>query len=145
MVTPYITSTDAIVCLLWVTIMNCELSENLRIICVNLPTLASSSGASTSSSIQNGAGLIRYMANRNAVDVSVFSPPDNCVSVLGFLPLGCAYISMLLSARFSGSVRRRSQLSSAVNSALNTCTKFSRTILNVSLNFDWQYFPLPLS
>ncbi len=52
--------------------------------------LASSSGASTSSSKQNGAGLSWNIENTNAVAVNAFSPPDNKWMVAFFLPGGCA-------------------------------------------------------
>jgi hypothetical protein len=48
--------------------------------------LASSSGASTSSSRQNGAGLSWKIANTSAIAVSAFSPPDSRWMVLFFLP-----------------------------------------------------------
>ena len=43
----------------------------------NTSTLASSSAASTSSSIQNGTGLTLSIANNNDIAVNVFSPPLN--------------------------------------------------------------------
>ena len=57
--------------------INWELEENLLIILLNLSMLLSSSGASTSSKTQNGAGFNNYIANRREVAVNVFSPPDN--------------------------------------------------------------------
>src|SRR5471030_1826471 len=56
----------------------------------NRSVLASSSGASTSSSRQNGAGLSRNIENTSAVAVSAFSPPDNRWMVAFFLPGGWA-------------------------------------------------------
>ena len=52
--------------------------------------LLSSSGASTSSIKQNGAGLSLNIANTSAIAVSAFSPPDNKAIVVFFLPGGCA-------------------------------------------------------
>ena len=97
--------------------MNWLFSLNFFIIWVNLPTLASSSGASTSSNIQNGAGLIKYMANNKAVAVNVFSPPLNWPIDEGRLPFGFATISIAVSARFSGSTITISAVSSSVNNA----------------------------
>ena len=87
---------------------------------MNLPTLASSNGASTSSKIQNGAGLIKYIANNIAVAVKVRSPPLNCVIEDGRLPLGLATISTAVSARLVGSTKIKSQESSSVNNALKS-------------------------
>ena len=49
-------------------------------------TLWSSSGASTSSSTQIGAGLVRNTAKISASAVSACSPPESSDSVAGFLP-----------------------------------------------------------
>ena len=54
---------------------------------------ASSRGASTSSSRQNGLGLMRNMANIRAVAVSAFSPPERSVMFWSLLPGGWAAIS----------------------------------------------------
>ena len=48
--------------------------------------LASSSGASTSSSRQNGAGLSWNIENTSAIAVSAFSPPESRWMVVFFLP-----------------------------------------------------------
>ena len=56
MVTPYITGAMLIVFLLWVMMMNCVCTLISRTSSVKRPTLASSSGASTSSRMQNGLG-----------------------------------------------------------------------------------------
>src|SRR5438874_163438 len=61
-----------------------------RTISQNRQTLCSSSGASTSSSRQKGAGLRSKMANTRATAVSAFSPPDSRWMVLFFLPGGRA-------------------------------------------------------
>ena len=55
--------------------------------------MASSSGASTSSSTQIGDGLVRNTAKISAIAVSAFSPPDSSVSACGRLPGGQAKIS----------------------------------------------------
>ena len=56
----------------------------------NRSTLASSSGASTSSSTQIGAGLQRNTAKISDSAVSACSPPDSSDSVASFLPGGLA-------------------------------------------------------
>ena len=56
-------------------------------------TLASSSGASTSSSTQIGAGFARNTAKISASAVRVCSPPDRSDSVDSFLPGGWHMIS----------------------------------------------------
>jgi len=55
---------------------------------LNLSILASSSGASTSSKIQKGAGFKRYIENNNAVAVNVFLPPLNWLIPNGRFPFG---------------------------------------------------------
>ena len=79
----------------------------------NRNVLASSSGASTSSSMQKGEGLYKYMANNKAMAVSAFSPDDSCVMEIGFLPRGCAKMSMSDSKGFCGLISFKSQLSPA--------------------------------
>ena len=99
MVTPYSRSAISIVRLLCVIRMNCERSVISRTIWLKRPTLASSSGASTSSSMQNGDGLTRKMANSSDTAVSAFSPPDSSSMFwLTFLPGGLAMISMPVSS-----------------------------------------------
>ena len=56
--------------------MNCTWLLISLTISQNLPTFASSSGASTSSKIQKGAGLSVKRENKIATAVSAFSPPD---------------------------------------------------------------------
>src|SRR5471030_2902799 len=67
-------------------------------------TLWSSSGASTSSSTQIGAGLVRNTAKISAKAVSACSPPDKSDSVAGFLPGGLAMISRPASSGSSLSI-----------------------------------------
>ena len=57
MVTPARYSAISMVALLWVMKTNCTRDDISRTKAPNRPTLASSSGASTSSNKQNGAGL----------------------------------------------------------------------------------------
>src|SRR3546814_17460843 len=77
MVTPESCCAASIVALLWVTNRNGTCSLISDTIAVKRPTLASSSGASTSSSRQNGAGWSRKIANTSATAVSAFRPPDS--------------------------------------------------------------------
>ena len=65
--------------------------------------LESSSGASTSSSRQNGAGLSWNIANTSEIAVSAFSPPDSRWMLLFFLPGGCA-ITCTPASRISSPV-----------------------------------------
>ena len=69
-----------------------------RSISTNRPMLASSSGASISSSRQNGLGLYLNRPNISAMAVSAFSPPDSSCTLCSRLPGGCAMISMPLSS-----------------------------------------------
>ncbi len=56
----------------------------------NRSVLLSSSGASTSSSRQKGAGLSWKKENTSAIAVSAFSPPDSRWMDAFFLPGGWA-------------------------------------------------------
>ena len=67
---------------------------------VNLLTFISSRGASISSKIQKGLGLYWYIAKRSAIAVKDFSPADNILNELFFLPGGCAKIFI---SEFNGS------------------------------------------
>ncbi len=51
---------------------------------VKRPMFASSSGASTTSSRQNGVGLIRKIEMIKATAVSAFSPPDSSITLACF-------------------------------------------------------------
>jgi hypothetical protein len=93
MVTPNNESATAIVCLLWVMTMNCASSESSRKTPVNRPMFSSSSGASISSRMQNGVGLIKKLAKSRAIAVKVFSPPESMVIPFKRLPGGCTTIS----------------------------------------------------
>src|SRR5690606_26448545 len=76
-VTPLSWCIASIVVLLCVMITNCTRSDISFTMSLKRPTLASSSGASTSSSRQNGAGLSSKIENTSATAVNAFSPPDN--------------------------------------------------------------------
>ena len=65
------------VILLWVMNMNCTRSDMDLTMEQKRPTLASSNGASTSSSRQNGAGFSSNMENTSATAVRAFSPPES--------------------------------------------------------------------
>ena len=60
-----------------------------RSISTNRPMFASSSGASISSSRQNGLGLYLNRPNISAIAVSAFSPPDSSCTLCRRLPGGC--------------------------------------------------------
>ena len=83
---------------------------------------ASSSGASISSSRQNGLGRYLKMANISAIAVSAFSPPDSSCTLCSRLPGGCAMMSMPLS---SGSLSSSSVRPARPppNSVVNVCSK----------------------
>ena len=68
---------SSIVVLLCVMKMNCTRLDISLTVSQKRPTLLSSSGASTSSSRQNGAGLSSKIENTSATAVSAFSPPDS--------------------------------------------------------------------
>ena len=65
------------------------------------PTLFSSSGASTSSSRQNGAGFSSKIENTSATAVSAFSPPESMLIELFRLPGGRAMIATPASSTSS--------------------------------------------
>src|SRR5579883_1757849 len=75
-------------------------------ISVKRPMLASSSGASTSSRMQNGLGAYWKIPTSRARAVSAFSPPESSNTFCSFFPGGEATTSIPLSALFSSSVRR---------------------------------------
>ena len=82
--------------------------------------LASSSGASISSSTQNGLGLYLKMPNISAIAVSAFSPPESSCTLCSRLPGGCAMTSMPLSSGFVSSMSA-SPARPPPNSVLNVC------------------------
>ena len=68
--------------------------------------MASSRGASTSSSTQKGDGLTRKMANSSDTAVMAFSPPESSsMFCMTFLPGGLAMMSTPVSSRSFSSVR----------------------------------------
>src|SRR5690606_398061 len=122
------------------TMINCDCSENSRMMLLNLSILVSSKGASTSSKIQNGAGFNKYKENNRAVDVNVFSPPESWLIDKGRFPLGRATISISDSKGLFGSLNTISQESSSLNRERNTLMKFSRTVVKAYMNLsfaDW--------
>ena len=73
----------------------------------NRSLLASSSGASTSSNKQNGAGLILNIEKTKAIPVPAFSPPDNRFRFFTSFPGGFAIIfTPVLSKSLSVSSRK---------------------------------------
>ena len=97
MVTPYRTSAISMVRLLCVMTMNCVFSANSFTMRINRPTLASSSGASTSSKRQKGLGFTIKKAKSTAIAVSAFSPPESNAIFCSFLPGGWTKISIPVS------------------------------------------------
>ncbi len=90
-------------------------------------TLASSSGASTSSSTQMGAGRERNTAKISAAAVRACSPPDMSASVPSFLPGGWAKISRP-AFRGSSASTRRSSAWPPRKRAVNRALKCSLTV-----------------
>src|SRR5690606_10621563 len=76
-VTPLSWCIVSIVVLLCVISTNCTWSDISFTMSLNRPTFASSKGASTSSSRQNGAGLSSKIEKTSATAVNAFSPPDS--------------------------------------------------------------------
>ena len=91
---------------------------------INLIVFRSSSGASTSSNIQKGAGFNSNKAKTNASAVNAFSPPDNCDIVAFFFPGGLA-INTTPALSGSGSVN--------VNSAKPPPNNLGNTSLTLAL------------
>ena len=107
MVTPYMTSACSMVRLEWVMTTNCVVSAISAMRRAKRPTLVSSSGASTSSSTQKGAGWNWKMPTSSESAVRAFSPPESSRTFCSFLPGGEAMMSMPLwsEACRSGSTR----------------------------------------
>src|SRR5256885_268641 len=82
----------------WVT------SAIVRTMAQKRSVFGSSSGASTSSSMQNGAGLSSNKAKTSAIAVIAFSPPDSRWIVVLRLPGGCA-MTCTPASRISSPVR----------------------------------------
>src|SRR5438128_2707213 len=100
-VTPCRCAASSIVILLCVMIMNCTFCAISRTTSQKRPTLASSSGASTSSIRQNGAGFSWNSASSSATAVIAFSPPDSRWIVLLRLPGGRAITATPVLSRSS--------------------------------------------
>jgi len=98
------------VVLLCVIRMNCENADISRTRSLNLPILASSSGASTSSRRQKGDGFIKKIEKIRATAVRAFSPPDNSETFCCFFPGGWTIISSPVSRRSSSLVSFSSAL-----------------------------------
>src|SRR6185503_11648131 len=90
MVTPISWVAISMVILLWLMNRNCVCADILRTRSQKRVVLLSSSGASTSSSRQNGAGLSWNSENTSAIAVSAFSPPESRWMLVLRLPGGCA-------------------------------------------------------
>jgi hypothetical protein len=72
------------------------------------------------------------MANRSAIAVSVFSPPESRSIDVGRFPLGFAMISIFASSGSTPSSILRSHSSPSRKSSLKILIKFSRIFPNVS-------------
>gem|GEM_PF-6010366 len=103
-VTPTSWRAISMVILLCVMKRNCVCADMRLTISQKRSVLLSSSGASTSSSMQNGAGLSWNIENTRAIAVSAFSPPESRWMVLFFLPGGCA-MTWMPESRISSPVR----------------------------------------
>ena len=78
---------------MWVININWTDSDISFTTLQNLSLLASSSGASTSSSKQKGAGLILNIEKTKAIPVPAFSPPDSRFKFFTNFPGGLAMIT----------------------------------------------------
>ena len=76
MVTPINCSASSMVILLWLMNRNCVCADILRTSSQKRTVFESSSGASTSSSRQKGAGFSWKSEKTSAIAVSAFSPPE---------------------------------------------------------------------
>ena len=132
-VIPYKTSAYSIVFFLWVITINCVFSLNSFKNLPKLSTFTSSSAASTSSSIQNGTGLVSSIANNSDIAVKVFSPPDSKDICFSVLPGGKAFMSIPVWSTSSGLVNLSSALPPP-NNFLNTSVNFSLTISYIYYN-----------
>jgi ABC-type dipeptide/oligopeptide/nickel transport system ATPase subunit len=104
----------------------------------NLVTLASSSGASTSSKIQIGAGLVKKTANIKDNAVKACSPPDNKEIDCNLFPGGLTNNSKPDSNGSSESTNSNfaiPPLKSFVYTSLNFLLTLSKASINLSLPF----------
>ena len=119
--------------------INCTDLDISSTIFINLKVFKSSSGASTSSSRQNGAGFNSNIANTKAKAVRAFSPPESCEIDEFFLPGGLA-INTTPAFRASSSVNVNSAIpppNNLGNISLSlefTASKLSLNIVLVSLS-----------
>src|SRR2546425_255478 len=90
MVTPISCSASSIVILLWLMNRNWVCADMRRTSSQNRSVFESSSGASTSSSRQKGAGLSWKSENTSAMAVRAFSPPESRWMLVLRFPGGCA-------------------------------------------------------
>src|SRR3954462_5085893 len=104
-VTPTSCSAISIEILLWLMNRNCVCADMRFTRSQKRPVLVSSSGASTSSSRQNGAGLSWNIENTSEIAVSAFSPPESRWMLALRLPGGCA-MTWMPESRISSPVRR---------------------------------------
>ena len=107
----------------------------------NLVTFASSNGASTSSKIQIGEGLIKKTANIKAIAVSACSPPESNVIDCSFLPGGLTSNSKPASKGSSDSINSNLAFPPAksfVYTSLNFLLTFSKASNNLSLPFSFK-------
>src|SRR4029453_14753780 len=142
MVTPYIASAVSIVRLLWVIAMNCVSSVISRSSRVKRSMFASSSGASTSSRMQNGDGRKRKIAIRSEIAVSAFSPPERSRIDWFRFPGGCAMIStpdsrgsFSSSSRISAVPPRKRRVNISVKLALIAANASANRSAEVALIF----------
>ena len=94
---------------------------------------ASSSGASISSSMQNGVGFIKKLAKRSDMAVNAFSPPERRAMFSNLFPVGWATISIPDSKGLFSSTSTSDALPPP-KIDLNTLLKVSFNVLNVSMN-----------
>src|SRR5262249_25054188 len=103
MVTPISCCAISIEILLWLMKRNWVCADMRFTRSQKRTVLESSSGASTSSSRQNGAGLSWNMAKTSEIAVSAFSPPESRWMLALRLPGGCA-ITCTPASRISSPV-----------------------------------------
>ena len=130
MVTPTSCSAISMVILLWLMNRNWVCADMRFTSSQKRAVFESSSGASTSSSRQNGAGLSWNMANTSEIAVSAFSPPDSRWMLALRLPGGCA-ITCTPASRISSPVMI-SLASPPPNSVGNSAPKWRLTLSKVS-------------
>ena len=136
MVMPNNISANSIVRLLWVITIIWEFSPMIWSRSLKRNTLASSNGASISSSRQKEAGLIRNIEKINAIADKAFSPPESRLKRVSFFPGGWIISSTPDSRGLSGSMRI-SFASPPSNRRGKTSFNFSFIWSKVAVNFCW--------